>query len=217
MFEYPPFKQFLASVSARRVQRIHTQMGAFGMPAVAASKDTILLGTAPYLGELARRMTPSDQDALASRRGRISELRPTYGRFGVNVRTAVEVVNPARFGVAHALAFKACDRDRKLNAAAACDSSVDNVCAAAAAAAEAAAPLASAAAAAAAHDTLAPYVPPAAAAAAADAAAADWADAAVRNFDPDVDEDTWYLQDIDYWDSTHWKGQRLRPSSSWRS
>jgi hypothetical protein len=35
-------------------------------------------------------------------------------------------------------------------------------------------------------------------------AADDWADAALRNFDPDVDEDMWYLQDVESWDSIEW-------------
>ncbi len=234
MFEYPPFKQWLASDSAGRVQRIQTQMGAFGMPAV---KDTILLGTAPYLGELARRMTPSERDALASSRGRMKttvKYTDAAGRTRVQGGKDLKATQsyPVRSGMAHALAFQACDRDRKLNAAAARD------CASAAAAAEALAPLASAAAAAAAHDTLAPNVPPAAAAAAAEAlaplasvvaaaaahdtlapnvppaaaaaAADDWVDAALRNFDPDVGEDTRYPQDTESWDSIEWHNSYRR-------
>ena len=66
MFEYPPFKRWLAklesrgqdaeSSSAGRVQRVSTQMGAFGMRSV---KETILLGTAPYLDALVRRQKAS--------------------------------------------------------------------------------------------------------------------------------------------------------------
>jgi hypothetical protein len=194
MFEYPPFKQWLASDSAGRVQRIQTQMGAFGMP---ATKDTILLGTAPYLGELARRMTHSERDALKSCRMNTSvNYTDAAGRKRVQGGKDLKATQsyPVRFGVAHALAFKASDRVRKLNAAAACDS-------------------AASAAAAAADDTLAPNVPAAAAARdwalidwrnLAASAADDWADAALRNFDPDVDEDMWYLQDVESWDSIEW-------------
>jgi hypothetical protein len=183
MFEYPPFKQWLASDSAGRVQRIQTQMGAFGLGAV---KDTILLGTAPYLGELARRMTPSERDALSCGRGR-KETSVRYldaaGKRCVQGGKDLKATQsyPVRFGLAHALAFQACDRDRKLNAAAACDSSAPPAAAAAAA-------------------------PPAAAAAAAD----DWADVALHDFDPDFDEDMWYLEDVKAWDSIEWHNNYRR-------
>ena len=194
MFEYPPFKKWLASDSAGRVQRIQTQMGAFGMQ---AQKDTILLGTAPYLGELARKMTPSERAVLASGRGRMSttvKYTDAAGKKCVQGGKDLKATQsyPMRFGVAHALAFNVCDRDRKLNAAAVCDSSgvsTDNLCAAVGASA-------SAAAAAAAHDTA--------------AAAADWADAAVHNFDADVDHDMWYLQDVESWDSIEWHNNYRR-------
>ena len=196
MFEYPPFKQWLASDAAGCVQRIQMQMGAYGLRAV---KDTVLLGTAPYLGKLARRMTRSERDALSS-----SRMNTTVSYTDANGKRCVHggkdlkatQAYPERFGIAHALAFDTCDRDRKLNAATGCDS--------AAAAAEASAPLASAAVAAAAPDTLRPNVPAAA------AAADDWAEAAVRNFDPDISDDKWYLQDVKSWDSIEWHNNYRR-------
>ena len=107
MFEYPPFKRWLASAAAAgRVQRCHTQMGAFGLRAV---KDTILLGTAPYLGGLARRMGARERQALREDRMTTAVVyRDSEGRRRCKGGKDLKATQayPFRFGLAHALAYQ---------------------------------------------------------------------------------------------------------------
>jgi hypothetical protein len=55
MWEFPPFARFLKKHP--EVKSIRLQMGAYGL---LATKGTILMGTAPYLDALARKMTQSE-------------------------------------------------------------------------------------------------------------------------------------------------------------
>ena len=192
MFEYPPFKRWLAklesraqdaeSSSAGRVQRVSTQMGAFGMRSV---KETILLGTAPYLDALVRRMTSRERKALQHDGRMLTAISWTdaAGRKRCQGGKDLKATQsyPVRFGLRHALAFQASDRNRALGKALA---------------------------AVAAENSRTAESPDAAAAAAADSiivaeATADpqWGS---RGFESDSDEDDWYLKDVANWGAMEW-------------
>lgn len=107
MFEYGPFKAFLQKHHAGSV---FTEMGAFGMK---AEKDMILLGTAPYLPKLVRRLTfDQRQELRTNKKGKketaIYSIRPdgTKGVQGGRDLKSTQAY-PIGFGCAHALAFQA--------------------------------------------------------------------------------------------------------------
>ena len=93
-------------------------MGAFGMRSV---KGTILLGTAPYLGALVRRMTPRERKALQHDGRMLTAISWTdaAGRKRCQGGKDLKATQsyPVRFGLRHALAFQASDRNRALGKA----------------------------------------------------------------------------------------------------
>lgn len=105
MFDYEPMKRFLESCEG--VQRVQLQMGAFGM---AACKDTWLVGVAPWLGRLARRLSPAERSAL--REEDAMQVTRTYTDAtgarrcqGAKDLKATQSY-PMSLGAAHALAFR---------------------------------------------------------------------------------------------------------------
>jgi len=108
MFKYGPFAEFLKKHPATSVC---TEMGAFGM---MAEKDMNLIGTAPYLPMLERRLTTEQRKELRSNSKRKQTSVVTVRADGTkNVQGGRDLKStqayPIGFGCAHALAFKAYD------------------------------------------------------------------------------------------------------------
>ena len=108
MFEYAPFAAFLQKHPATSVS---TEMGAFGMK---AEKDTILMGTAPYLPMLVRRLTPEQRKEIRSDNSKKQTAVVSYRADGSrNVHGGRDLKStqayPIGFGCAHALSFQSHD------------------------------------------------------------------------------------------------------------
>ena len=108
MFEYGPFAEFLKRHSTNSV---FTEMGAFGM---RAEKDMMLVGTAPYLDMLVRRLTTEQRKTL---RGDAKKAKTSVVTVRADGTKCVQggrdlkstQAYPIGFGCAHALSFKAHD------------------------------------------------------------------------------------------------------------
>jgi hypothetical protein len=105
MFQYAPFASFLQKHPALS---ICTEMGAFGM---MAEKDMMLMGTAPYLPNLVRRLTHEQRKALREDKGRKVTSTVTVRADGVkSVQGGRDLkatqAYPIGFGCAHALCFQ---------------------------------------------------------------------------------------------------------------
>ena len=107
MWNYPAFVRFLERHGQGRIARVRLQMGAFGMEAV---KDTVLLGSAPYLPLLERRMDAQDRQALreGSRLQVVHKYVDVQGRKRCHGARDLKATQsyPMGFGAAHALAFQ---------------------------------------------------------------------------------------------------------------
>ena len=116
MWEYPAFKRFLERHGSR-VFRVKLQMGAFGLGAV---KDTVLLGSAPYLPSLQRRLDPAERRALEDGRLQVvHKYTDAQGRKHCHGAADLKATQsyPLGFGAAHALAFQAWDAPATAGAA----------------------------------------------------------------------------------------------------
>jgi hypothetical protein len=110
MFEYPKFKDYMAKHP--EVAKATLQMGAFGLP---AQKDTILVGTAPYLRSLERRMAEAERHNLecmqAAAKAAATALKyiDRNGDWRVQGGPGLKATQayPIGFGAAHALAYDA--------------------------------------------------------------------------------------------------------------
>lgn len=105
MFAYGPFATFLKRHPALSV---FTEMGAFGM---MAEKDMLLMGTAPYLPMLERRLTHDQRQELRKDSGRKQTTKVSVRADGTkNVQGGADLKStqayPIGFGCAHALCFK---------------------------------------------------------------------------------------------------------------
>ena len=107
MFEHPAMKQFLARFSSM-VSRVELHMGSFNLK---SQKDTILLGTAPYLSEMGRKMTPAEREAMSSSADCIQTTKIYVDARGQKRCSGTAQLKgtqayPLQFGALHALAFK---------------------------------------------------------------------------------------------------------------
>jgi hypothetical protein len=188
MWEYPKFAKFLKKHP--EIKQIKLQMGAYGL---LAQKDTILMGTAPYLGALGRKMVQSEIQHVAAE---AMETTVTYIDEGGTKRChggkdlKQTQAYPLGFGAAHALAYKA-------NAAAAAGLVPANSMAAAMRNVPAS-PICDTAAAVS-HASSSSSSKPAAAG---HSASTNWAD--ILQEISDSEEEDWYLQDVKVWMSRTW-------------
>jgi hypothetical protein len=197
MWEYPNFVDFLNKHP--EINRVKLQMGAYGL---LAQKDTMLLGTAPYLEALHRRMVQSEIQHVANEamQTTVSYIdgggaKRCHGGKDLKQTQAY----PLGFGAAHALAYQA-------HAAAAAGLEPADLMAAARRNLPAS-PVAAID-----CSTISPQLDTAAAvsnasaskpAAAGDAASTNpWAD--ILKDISDSEEDDWYLQDVKIWKSRTW-------------
>ena len=108
MFEYGPFAAFLERHPA---SSIFTEMGAFGM---MAEKDMVLVGTAPYLPMLTRRLSSDQRKELRQNSERKQTTKVSVRADGrKNVQGGRDLKStqayPIGFGCAHARCFKTHD------------------------------------------------------------------------------------------------------------
>jgi hypothetical protein len=114
MFEHPRLKAVLARFESL-IFKVHLQMGAFGLQ---SQKDTILIGTAPYLHKLARRMTHAEKEAMRESSDHVQTTVRYEDSKGIKRCVGTKDLKktqayPLSFGAAHALAYHYCVHEAK--------------------------------------------------------------------------------------------------------
>ena len=107
MWEHPRWKRLVRRYRAI-VRSVKLDMGAYSMLCV---KDTLLVGTAPYLEQMARRMTPDDRQALQFNGHRLVTGKTTVDKSGKRRFQGSRELKQTQaydfgFGSAHALRYK---------------------------------------------------------------------------------------------------------------
>jgi hypothetical protein len=105
MFLHPHMKRFLEK-SKVQVHRVSMQMGAFSLD---STKGTTLLGTAPYLPELARTLTSGERAAMGN--DRLVTAKTYVDAWGIKRCVGAADLKktqsyPRSFGCAHGLAYR---------------------------------------------------------------------------------------------------------------